>query len=274
MPDFLKLIEPQPTIGALLSALVAAQELSLAALAKAAGLASKGYLSEVLRGKRLPKPVTAEALARALGLTGVPLRYFGILAARAAEADASKAAALDAELAALVKALHVGVAPMPEASGLSGFAIEVYCAFGLFAGKPGRQDLVGYFGKSRAFDVDRALHELARGDFVVAHADHYTLREDTRHFAFDESKGGVAHLEFLRHAITAAAAAAEAWFPRKADSHFEAMILSVRRADYRVALQRLKADLLAWESGVETHDADTLIRFNVQVHPLEDPSTS
>lgn len=93
----------------------------------------------------------------------------------------------------------------------------------------------------------------------------YALSEGAAQYGFAESEDGTAHLEILRESILDAAKRSPAWFDRSDDAHFESMIVSVSRAEYRRLLQRLKSDLVQWVSDLETHDADSLVRVNVQV---------
>ncbi len=247
--------------------------LTLTKLCQASGLASKGYMSEVLRGMRLPKPYVADSVAQALGLQGLALKYVVTLAKRDCTEAGLKRIQLEVELASIRKGLEVSIIPHPESQGFSGFTMEVFCAFGLYGGHPTRAMLVDYFGRDRAFEVDDSLRELNKAGFIAEEEGGFKLLESSTHYAFSEGADGFQHLEFLRQAIYASVQAASTWFSRKADSHFESMILSVRSSEYRVALQKLKADLLAWEAGLETQEADSLIRVNVQIHPLGAPKS-
>ncbi len=255
---------------------------SLSDLCKRSGLASKGYISEIMRGKRLPSPETAQALAKGLGLKGVAVTYVVALAERDAAKSEAERARLDENLAKLRKAIEVKVAPLTVEHHLFGFSIEVFCAFGLFQGRPARSDLIQYFGRDRALEIDRALSGLEKAGFIEKelHAEaenscrsdpSYNLINSANHYVFREDSKEKRHLEILRQAIEASSQVAHLWFPRKVDSHFEATILSVDHSFYRSALQKFKADLLAWEASLETSQADSLVRINLQIHPLGAP---
>ncbi len=255
---------------------------SLSELCNTSGLSSKGYISEIMRGKRLPSPQAAEALARGLGLKGIAVSYVVTLAERDATESRDKRTVLESTLAKLRKAIEVKLAPLTEAHHLSGFSIEVFCAFGLSQGRPARSDLVQYFGRDRALEIDRALEGLEKAAFIEKEPHsasegssssnpRYRLIHSANHYVFGEDNKEKRHLEILRQAIEASSRVVPLWFPRKVDSHFEATILSVRHSSYRSALQKFKADLLTWEASLETSDADSLIRINVQIHPLGAP---
>jgi hypothetical protein len=47
--------------------------------------------------------------------------------------------------------------------------------------------------------------------------------------------------------------------------------MSVRRDIYMEVIKRLKKDMFRYFSELETDEGDTLIRFNMQIFPLQPP---
>jgi hypothetical protein len=47
--------------------------------------------------------------------------------------------------------------------------------------------------------------------------------------------------------------------------------MSVRRQTYVEVIKRLKKDVFRYFSELETEEGDTLIRFNMQIFPLQPP---
>jgi hypothetical protein len=191
------------------------------------------------------------------------------------ERDAPKRAKLLGRLGLVRKALMVTVKPlgaMAESGAQNDvadlfFALQLFCAFGLFANKPTTADLVRYFAGTEApAAVDAALAALVGLGLVRRIDERWGLLSEQ--IVFSEDEKGFSHLDLLKRGLAHAAAHVEEWFPRKTSSHFESSIISVRRERFQKLLPEMKSRLLLARSDLEAGDADMLISFNVQIYPL------
>lgn len=239
---------------------------SLAALGKKAGINSRGYVSDLVSGRRVVSLKYADAVCGAFDLTDASSDYLkALIELDHAEGEAADAAT--AKLDKLRKVLKVEHGSLPKYESQQFFAFEVFCAFSLFGNRPSRAQLAQYFGRARSIDVDYALHDLAMLGLVRKEDKHYVLLKDF--ISFGDSENGLSHLEFLKLSLSLAMRNLEKWFPRKDEAAIYSSIIAVEKTAYQEKLKELKAYCVEWQTGLETSTADSLIRFNVQVFPNE-----
>ncbi|MCX6127325.1 MAG: hypothetical protein NTV34_21600 [Proteobacteria bacterium] len=78
---------------------------------------------------------------------------------------------------------------------------------------------------------------------------------------------GLSHIDFMKLTIREAASKAEEWFQKPNISVIISSIISVRAEDLYLQLKKAKENLYSLPSELESSNADTLIRFNVQIFP-------
>ena len=243
---------------------------SLAAVCKKSGIPSRGYLSEVVNGKRVLHSKHVAGLARALELGEQTTRCLALLVARDNATDAPAREAAARELEVLRKGLAIAFVTLPAAPGAGFFAFEVFCAFGLFGNDVAVADLTQYFGEERREDVNAALSQLSRWGMIEEQ--HGRFRHGRDFIIFGASEDRVAHLDFLRHCLADAHARVESWFQHSGRAYIESTMLSVNRARYEAALPRIKELLRQAQAELSTvADADMIARFNVQIYPAKAP---
>ena len=240
---------------------------SLPFLCRQAGIPSSGYLSDVLQGKRRLHAKYKAGIVRAFQLPKPASTYLRLLIDIDNEKKAERLAALREKLAALRKAL--GGAVISSAANLHRlfFALEVFCAFGLFHNAPTRADLCSYFQSREGSEIDAAVEALKELHLAREESDG-TLRVITSQVFFPGDQQGLSHFDFLRLALMHAAETMERWYNQRATSHYESTIISVKREHFLQVLPDFKARLLMLASELESGEADMLIRLNVQLYPL------
>jgi uncharacterized protein (TIGR02147 family) len=243
---------------------------SLSLLGRKAGISSKGYLSDVFKGRRQLNRSYWHGMADALGLSGLNRQYlFCLLHLDVCEDEICREQFLE-QKCQIEKSFAVQMYVDPTPLRDQPFAFELFAAFGLFASRPSRDELVRYFGRERFTEVDSGLSALTQAGLIRRVEDRYECTSEHIVFSSRDSDAQMSHLDFLRGAILEAGKNADKWYGRKDSAYFEASIISASQADYAKKLQTLKDLLLKWQSDLESADADLLIRFNVQIYPLGD----
>lgn len=239
---------------------------SMAYLCRRAGMASKGYLADVMAGKRTLSLKYRDSLVMSLKLPHLCRRYLKILIDRDHARDEFELAERSENLRALAKALRFESGVLGDEFRSRFFAFEVFAAFGLFENRPLESDLIHYFGRRQETQVREALNHLESAGLITREGDRSFLIQEK--IIFDDSQGGFTHKDFLRMSFGDAAKSMELWFDRPEDSCFVSTIISVKQSEYREILQKFKSDLLQAQCEFESSDADQIVRFNVQVYPL------
>lgn len=248
-------------------------KLSLAWFCGRAGIKSKGYLADVISGRRVLNQKYAEPLAAAFGLKGHAARAFKIMVEiESGELDTEGLVKAEERLVTLRRSLDVDRGdPLPTELARMAMAFEVYCSFGLYGNAPEKADLVRYFGERHAAELDAALALLARHELIEEHEGRFRATKNA--VVFGASGACFDHIDYLRSSLRDAERALKAWFPKRDEAYIESVILSVRKEDYLRMLPLLRERILETRSRLDTEDADMLVRFNVQVYPVRGDRT-
>ncbi len=239
---------------------------SLSYVCRKLGLNSKGYLSDVMRGRRFLGEKYWESLANFLQLDPAYREIFYLLLRIDAERDTHEQMLLKQELE--IKRKAAGYSEKILSNKLRGmfFAFDVFCAFGLFKNSPGKDDLRTYFGVQRGLEIDVALNILLALDLIEKTADgRYGIKN--YNIRFSDSEDGLSHLDFLKESMEDARRNVDRWREKRDESIFSSYIISVKRSQYLKVVDQLRRNLLEIQSNLESDDADMLVRFNIQVFP-------
>ncbi len=236
---------------------------SLGVISKKTG-ASKGYLSDVLSGRRNLNARYWDSMAEVFGLEDSAKHLFVLLLKRDTEDQPTELQNLDAEINAYRKALGMSVQIMPKVQGLF-FALEVFVAFGLFKNQPMREDLRNYYGVSRSIELDYALHHLKSMHLIEERDGRFYLLKD--HLNFLGSEDGLSFKDYLKESLLNALRQLDAWHERTDEAFIESTLLSVQRATLRGKLPEIRDAIHKMQADLESASADTMIHFNIQVFP-------
>lgn len=241
---------------------------SIAQLCKACGIPSRGYLSEFLNGKRRLNSRYWKSFIKCFGLTGRLATAGQLLFEMEDTDDEGERRVLQEKLESLRRSFKKVEESFPSRLHGMVFAAEVYCAFGLYGNNPTKEQLKGYFGRSRALDVEYALACLMGIEVIGLNTEtqRYFIRENTIRFT-DSEDSGLTMSSFHEYAVQDAERAFKKWFASQ-DAYFETIMISVKKNRLPEFIEKVKDHSILAAQEVESTEADILIRFNVQIYPL------
>lgn len=238
--------------------------LSLTHLCQSAGLRSKGHVSDMIHGRRQLSAHRAEAFGRALGLSGTSLRIFTTYAElNQTQTDKSKKR-LTEKLEKLTKSVKIDQRLTPIAFEPHDLSFEVFCAIGLFKSSCRYTDLVNFFGKEQTARIDQSIEQLH--NLGVISKEGQNIRLLTSQIAF--RGGSTGHQNFIRMSLADAREKLPRLFEKREEAHFETVLLSVKKSEYKKFLDHIRDDVAYWRSTLETEQADEIVRINLQVYPI------
>ena len=241
---------------------------SIGYISRECGIPSRGYVSEFLNGKRRLNERYWAPVIRCFGLKGRFAEIAQLMFALEDEKDPSTRTSREQRLISLRRSIQNDVGSMPRKLQGLFFAFEVFCAFGLFRNQPSKEELKRYFGREFALEVEYALSALLTIDLISLDSEtqRNTLKQSFVRF-HDSEDDGLSHYNFLRYAVKDAEAKLKQWHKHE-DALFESTVISVRRDSYREFLQKYFEELVVTVRELESPDADTIVRFNVQIYPV------
>ncbi|MCX6125158.1 MAG: hypothetical protein NTV34_10500, partial [Proteobacteria bacterium] len=144
--------------------------------------------------------------------------------------------------------------------------LEIFAAFGLFENKLTLMQLVKLYEKRNDVSVPKALNRLEEMNMIYTTGEgQFGIRHDQVFFN-SSSKGS--HISYLQTAIMEAHSKVPELFLEKDDAYFDAKVISVQRDEYKRILREIRLAINETQSKMESGNADTLVRFSVQVFPI------
>jgi uncharacterized protein (TIGR02147 family) len=241
---------------------------SLQLICSRAEISSRGYLSQVLSGKRTLSVKYRESMPRAFRLDELHTAALQTLIDLDCETDSDKIKALQEKLRTDKLALKVSFAVLSNNFAKNACAFEVFCAFGFFSNNPTFENLVELFGIDRKKSVEEALIMLEQEGYISKKRTSYFL--NTQSLIFDRGEEGSTRTVFLKTALEDALHHLPKWINRTSEAHFESGIVSVTKKDYLRILPEIKNLIVKYQVDMESAEADTLVRFNIQIYPATD----
>lgn len=238
-------------------------------LAKRIGFSSTGYLSDIISGRRKISLKYQTKIAHGFNLSGNQSDYLKDLIRKDHEKINKKRLKIEERLKARKKSLLTRRIAAPKQKNSIFQALEVFCAFGLFKNSPSYFELRDYFSKISESELRDSLLTLKEIGLIKKdrHSDHYKLLADQ--VLFDEEQGGLSHIEFIKQSLLQATQQVPSWFSEKKRSSFVSSVISVDKDEYQRKLAEIKRSLTQFQSDLESHNANSLVRFNVQIFPIE-----
>lgn len=243
---------------------------SLAKLAKFAGIASRGYLSEVCSGKKTLHTRYVNKLGGALSLSALQTKFLFKQILKERGGVVMNEAKLNAELAKLKKALMTSYTKLPDSFADNPKVLEIFCAFGLFGNRPSEEDLISYFGARHRSRIEDAIEKLQVAGLIREVDLHLELVENADYF-FNQPGSAKKYIRILKNALKETQAKLPIWFERRDESLFDTTVISTTTRHYHEALNKFRGYLCEAKADMESQEADILIRLNVQVYPLHEP---
>ena len=249
---------------------------SLAFICRAAGIPSTGYLSDICRGKKVLHQKYIGGIITAFKLEEHAARRLYLLLERQKPTEIAIDQNVESELHTLSKTLLTKHEQFPTMDNGLSLTLVVFGAFGIFRNTPSTQNLIDFFADYSPETIERALATLEQQGLIAAQLRRkkpFSTRAQVwsiidNQVLFGAGKGLPSHLEFLESSLAEATTTLEHWFDKPRESHISATIISVSKKVYEEKLQTMKADLIAMPSALESSEADTLIRFNIQIFPI------
>lgn len=241
------------------------KKFSLAYICRRAGMPSKGYLSDVINGRRQLHEKFARGLADAFELSGEERKIFLLTVEKEKELSPNKQLLLQKRIQALRDHKKSGVS-LPSFSANPVLFTRLFCALGLFTKPPTRQRLAEVFRGENEAEVHAAIEQLVRSGAVKEAEGKLTSASSS--IMFGSEKGVEANVRYIQSFLQHSAGQVPKWYARKSESYIESSVVSVKRETYLAMLPKMKEFFDSAMTEAETAEgADDLVYFNIQVYP-------
>jgi hypothetical protein len=208
---------------------------SLEYICRQAKLPSKGYLGDVMSGRRRLNPLHAKPLAKILNIEGLEKKIFLLMIQKESARSIMKSKVLEKQILSFQSQLKNGLSDFPTGVDKTILFTRVFCSLGLFPGSPTRKMICDLFSEEPLAAVENVINQLVESQAVHERDGLLSCTSAEIMFANgidkDENISYVAsHIEYARNQI-------RKWYPEKEKSYFSSSIVSVKRSKYKANLK-------------------------------------
>lgn len=242
------------------------KKFSLAYICRKAGMPSKGYLSDVINGRRQLHEKFAKGLADAFELEGAERKIFLLTIEKEREPSQRKREVLQKRILAVRDQKKSGVESVPSFLSSPVLFTRLFCALGLFTKPPTREKLSEIFQGEDQTELSAAIEQLVQSGAVTEKEG--LLHPASASIMFGDAQGAEGNVRYVQSFLEYSGSQVGKWFPRKKESYIESSVVSVKLSQYRALLPKMKEYFDAAITELETaQGADDLVYFNIQVYP-------
>lgn len=241
---------------------------SIGTICKRTNIKSRGYLSDVIHGKRNLSKKFIDPVIESLQLPTNQAIYLKLLWIKSCSKNALEVSAAKSDLERLHHELTFQSLALPNGLEPNYFAFKVFASFGLFQHRVTLQQLLSFFGKHKKTDIKNALKYLIKLQLIEQHQDgHYFLTKSVALFATTDNDSS--QKQYVKDALEDAKQNVDTWLGRNEESCFYSFVLSVNKEAYQESLGQVKRQFIQDHSKLHTKDGDLLIHCNLQIYPAQ-----
>ncbi|NRA65933.1 MAG: TIGR02147 family protein [Pseudobacteriovorax sp.] len=244
---------------------------SLGAICRSIGIPSTGYLSDVMKGKKILNQKYWEATKSYFSFDEKQSILFHLLLDRD---QARKQKSLDDEnrLSQDIEILrqrisHSDIHRLSSRFANRAFALDVFAALGLKKNQGATlRCLKDFFGRAKALDVEKSVALLLQEGLVTID-DQGTIREANLSFHINDSED-FSHVNYLKDVISDTHQQIDHWYDNKELANFFSATIPVAKEQYQQVLSEIKIFMEERSIKLVSKDADSLVRLSFQAFPV------
>jgi len=242
---------------------------SLSYYCRRAGISSTGYLSDVISGKRPLSGKYIGPICASFGFSGEQETYFLLIAERESAGEELQIAKLSEEIETIRKVLRINQQEMGLDPRVFYFALELISTTYLFPEGATFEKLLAYYGNERAADLKEGLAFLEKRNLLVVEAGCYRSKSDYNTWIERAGQDLDMRLALNRKMLEETSNQLERYLPNNELAHFESSFISVDADTYRALLPKIRVELKKLRVRLDSPRANLMVRFNVQVFPIQ-----
>lgn len=238
---------------------------SLGTLCRAIGLSSRGYLGDVIKGRRLLNETYLDSIAAYFDLDETQGQLLRLLLQRDRCKTTEEHSELDARVTTQRAVLTIRHASVPAETRALFLALDVFAAFGITGNVTNLDTLQALFPRTERNALEESLLFLAKLQLMEVREDGtYRLRSDHAQLAALQAQIPVR--EYFRTMLESSARIVETHFEKRDEALFGCFAVSVKKEQLVTKLPKVRALMNEMVVLLESNEADTLLRLNLAVH--------
>ena len=212
-------------------------------------------------------------LAKIFSLSNTEFRFLEVLV-QIDLAKTDKGSKAHAEALARLKE-ELSLQPKEVKSHFASYVLlsEIFCALSLFGEPPTQDEILQRFSHRQFLDVQSALAELEQLKVIERDPKTKTYRQLQNKVSWIQGDNLDATIKGIEEIYKDGILQLPRFFPSRDLSFYNASIVSTDWAKFLALLPKLREEIYRLESEIESNQADSLVRFNVQVYPVTLPSS-
>jgi uncharacterized protein (TIGR02147 family) len=234
------------------------------------GLSSRGYLTDVFKGRKKLSARFVKPLVATLDLEPFEAAYLEkklLLETEYAKSQETREE-LQAELHVLEKNFRSMTLTVEDHFDVYALSL-VYLSLFLFPDKKASQrDLLKVLAILPAATIERSIMFLLQKELIIESDHRFTVNPD-KDFSFLSAQYSASQeIAYLKKSFTEGIERLPLLQQQRDDVIFHSSVLTVKRSEYREFVRKIKQDFRTYHAELDHQHPDTLVRFNVQLYPI------
>lgn len=239
-------------------------------LTKKLGISSRGYLTDVFKGRKKLSARYAKPLVDLLGLDGSEGTYLEkklLLSTDFAKTDLIRDQ-LEYDLMVLGRKFRTVAVPVEDSTDAYVLSL-VYLSFFLYKDtQASRRDLYQSLEIVPAVAIDAALRELLMKGLLIENDHRISVNPDKEITFLNFQYSPDREIHFLKKTIEESSRKVDLLRARRDEVVFQSTVVTVRKKRYLEFVKKIKQDFRTMIADLDEADPDSLIRFNIQLYPI------
>lgn len=242
-------------------------KLSLAQICKFANISSRGYLSDIMNGRRTLHPKYLDGICRAFNIQGQGIEIMRLLLALERIKDSKSGERLQQQLNQIRSSFNYEYVDVNAKHDLE--EIDLLSSLALFKDKqaPLIDELAVVFGKEREVEMRRIIGNLlARGTLRQDEEQRIHLAKDKIWYTMDWRNEK--HRNFSKRVLGEGLEKLHNENPASPDTTLYTIVISAKKDEYKTVIDRVREKLMEAAHELESPTPDCLLRLNVQIYNI------
>lgn len=234
------------------------------------GLSSRGYLTDVFKGRKKLSARYVKPLVSTLDLEPFEATY--LEKKLLLETEYAKSSETREEIQAELHILERNFRSMTLTveDGFDVYALSmVYLSLFLFPDKKASQrDLLKVLDILPAAIIERSLKFLLQKGLIVEHEHRLSVNPDKDFSFLSAQYSAEQEKAYLKKSFAEGIDRLSLLQQQRDEVIFHSSIMTVKRSEYREFIKKIKQDFRTYHAELDHEQPDAMVRFNVQLYPI------
>ncbi len=243
---------------------------SYSSISRKLGIKSRSYLAEAIKGKKKLNEKHIDPIVSSLNLPEAAAELLkNKLYLESADLNSTEREKLRIAIQDASKKFSSSQIELNDVRDINLVMKMAMCLYIFPRGRATRRDIIELFGQERFVEVEWAIMDLLRNGLLVKEGDYFRYADNVSEIFHLYTRTSPSHEKaYLKSALQEASEHLDELNRRPESCVFYSGLITAQQLAYLQSMDFIKQSLRNIQSRIEAKDADSLVRFNVQIYPI------